>query len=348
MKETMRAAVLQSVGKITYEERPVPQIKDDQVLVRVKSCGICGSDVHYYQHGRIGGFVVDKPIILGHECAGEVVAIGKEVKNLQMGDLVALEPGVPCGRCSFCREGRYNLCPDVVFMATPPYDGAFVEYVAYPARWCFKLQPGMTASTGALIEPLAVGFHAARQGNATVGQSALILGAGCIGLMTLLALKARGVHEVYIADLVDMRLAKATELGATRAIHAGKEDVLAVVRELTGGAGTDLVFETAGAKITAKQTAAAVKRGGQVVMVGMSPEPEISYDFGALMEKEASLHTVFRYHNLYPVCIDAVSRIPLDLDAVITKTFSFNEIPEALDWTVNNRDASVKVVIDFD
>ena len=347
MTDYMQAAVLRSVGDITYEKRPVPEISEDQVLVKIRHCGICGSDVHYYQHGRIGDFIVKNPMVLGHECAGEVVAAGSQVTGLKPGDLVALEPGVPCGVCEFCREGRYNLCPDVVFMATPPYDGAFMEYIAYPARWCYQLLPGMTTVSGALIEPLAVGFHAAGQGHAEVGQSALILGAGCIGLMTILALKTRGVNEIYVSDLVDMRLKKAAELGASHVIHAGEEDVAARIRELTGNKGVDLVFETAGASITTRQTASVVKRGGQVVLVGMAPDPEISYDFSSLMAKEASLSTVFRYHNLYPVCIDAAGRIPLDLDAVVTKTFNFSEIPEAFEWTIANRNDSVKVVIAF-
>ena len=347
MQKDMNVAVLQSTGQIVYEKRPVPAIASDQVLVKIKHCGICGSDVHYYQHGRIGGFVVDKPLVLGHECAGEIAAVGDDVSHLSVGDTVALEPGIPCGQCSFCRSGRYNLCPDVVFLATPPHDGAFMEYLAYPAKWCFKLLPGMSTIAGALIEPLAVGFHAAAQGHAVVGQSALILGSGCIGLMTLLALKARGVHQIFISDLVDIRLQKAAELGAAQAINAGKENVLDVVRKATGDQGVDLVIETAGSKITTRQTADAVKRGGQIVLVGLMPDREISYDFAALMEKEIALNTVFRYHNLYPVCIDAVGRIPLNLETIVTRRFPFDQIPEAFAWTIANRDDSVKVVIEF-
>ncbi|NCC48086.1 MAG: NAD(P)-dependent alcohol dehydrogenase [Clostridia bacterium] len=343
----MKVAVLRKAGQIEYETRPIPEIREDQVLVRMSHCGICGSDVHYYQHGRIGHFIVDQPLVLGHESAGEVTAVGSAVKHLAVGDKVTLEPGVPCGLCDHCRTGRYNLCPDVVFMATPPHDGAFAEYVAWPARWAYRLPGGMSTVSGALIEPLAVGFHAAARGQASVGQSALILGAGCIGLMTLLALKARGVHQVYVTDLVDIRLEKAKELGAAEVIHAGRESVIEKVMELTDGQGTDLVFETAGTEVTTRQTAQAVRRGGRVVLVGLTPDPEITYDFASLMDKEVDLTTVFRYHNLYPTCLDAAARIPLDLERIVTRTFSFDQIPEAFAWTVANRQNSVKVVISW-
>ena len=183
MEGNMKVAVMNGIGKMGYTERPIPVPKDDEVLVKLEYVGICGSDMHYYEMGRIGDYVVEPPFVLGHEPGGTVVEVGKNVTHLKVGDRVALEPGKTCGKCKFCREGKYNLCPDVVFFATPPVDGVFQEYVAHEAALCFKLPDNVSTLEGALIEPLAVGFHAANQGGAHIGQKAVVFGAGCICLL---------------------------------------------------------------------------------------------------------------------------------------------------------------------
>ena len=193
MTGKMKVAVMNGIGKMGYTTRDIPTPKDDEVLVKLEYVGICGSDMHYYETGAIGHYVVKPPFVLGHEPGGTVVEVGSKVKHLKVGDRVALEPGKTCGHCKFCREGQYNLCPDVVFFATPPVDGVFQEYVAHEAALCFKLPENVSTLEGALIEPLAVGFHAANQGGAHAGQTAVVMGAGCIGLMTMMALKAEGV-----------------------------------------------------------------------------------------------------------------------------------------------------------
>ena len=190
--------VMNGIGKMGYTTRPIPTPKEDEVLVKLEYVGICGSDMHYYETGAIGNYVVKPPFVLGHEPGGTVVEVGSAVKHLKVGDRVALEPGKTCGHCKFCREGKYNLCPDVVFFATPPVDGVFQEYVAHEANLCFKLPDNVSTMEGALIEPLAVGFHAANQGGAHAGQTAVVMGAGCIGLVSMMALKAEGVSRVYV------------------------------------------------------------------------------------------------------------------------------------------------------
>ena len=215
MKGEMKVAVMEGIGKMGFTERPIPTPKDDEVLVKLEYVGICGSDLHYYEHGRIGDYIVEPPFVLGHEPGGTVVEVGKNVKHLKAGDRVALEPGKTCGHCEFCKTGRYNLCPDVIFFATPPVDGVFQEYVAHEAGLCFKLPDNVDTMEGALIEPLAVGFHAAKQGGAAMGQTAVVTGSGCIGLVTMMALKALGVDQVYVVDIMQKRLDKAMELGAT-------------------------------------------------------------------------------------------------------------------------------------
>ena len=213
MKGTMKVAVMNGVGKMGYTERPIPQPKDNEVLVKLEYVGICGSDLHFYEAGAIGGHVVKPPFVLGHEPGGTVVEVGRDVKHLKAGDRVALEPGKTCGHCEFCKSGRYNLCPDVIFFATPPVDGVFQEYVAHEADLCFKLPDNVSTLEGALIEPLAVGFHAANQGGAELGQTAVVMGAGCIGLVSMMALRAKGVSKVYVVDIMPKRLEKAMELG---------------------------------------------------------------------------------------------------------------------------------------
>lgn len=343
----MKAAQMIKPGEIKLIEAPIPEVKDNGLLVKIKHVGICGSDVHYYEHGRIGNFVVEKPIVLGHECAGEVTEIGKDVTGFQRGDLVALEPGYTCGKCEFCLTGRYNLCPDVVFMATPPYDGAFCKYVAYPSHMAFKLPKGMDTIEGALIEPLAVGMHSANQGGASLGQSAVILGLGCIGLCTLLSLKAKGVTKIHAVDVIEKRLDKAKELGATTVINGRKEDAVKAILELTGGKGVDMVFETAGNKITTMQTSDLVKRGGTVVLVGMAPDATVPYDFGTLMGKEATIKTVFRYRNIYPTAIEAVANGIIPIKNIVTDTFRLEDTAKAMHYSIENKENIVKAVIEI-
>lgn len=270
MKGKMKVAVMLGIGKMGFEERDIPQPKDDEVLVKLEYVGICGSDLHYYESGAIGDYVVKPPFVLGHEPGGTVVEVGKNVTHLKVGERVALEPGKTCGHCEFCKTGRYNLCPDVVFFATPPVDGVFQEYVAHEAGLCFKLPDNVSTMEGALIEPLAVGFHAARQGGAQAGQVAVVTGAGCIGLVSMMALKAMGVSKVYSVDVMDKRLDKALELGADGVINGSREDAVKKVMELTGGMGCDLVIETAGTEITTRQAVQMTKKGATIVLVGYS------------------------------------------------------------------------------
>ena len=214
---------------------PMPAPKEKQVVVKLEYVGICGSDVHYYENGRIGDFIVDGDFILGHECAGTVVELGEGVKDLKVGDRVALEPGITCGQCEFCKSGRYNLCPDVEFLATPPYHGCLENYIAFPENMCFKLPDNITTKEGALVEPLSVGMHAAKQGKVTLGSSVVILGAGCIGLCTLLACKAFGATDITVVDVIPKRLDYAMKLGATRVINGKDVNTVDEIDKITAG-----------------------------------------------------------------------------------------------------------------
>lgn len=345
MKGKMKVAVMLGIGKMGFEERGIPKAKDDEVLVKLEYVGICGSDMHYYETGAIGDYVVEPPFVLGHEPGGTVVEVGKDVKHLKVGDRVALEPGKTCGHCEFCKTGRYNLCPDVVFFATPPVDGVFQEYVAHKADLCFKLPENVSTLEGALIEPLAVGFHAAIQGDAHLGQRAVVMGAGCIGLVSMMALKARGVSEVYVVDIMEKRLEKALELGATGVMNGAKEDVLERVKELTDGAGMDLVIETAGTEITTRQAIHMAKKGSNIVLVGYSKSGEMTLPMSLVLDKELTFKTVFRYRHIYPMAIDAVAAGKVNLKGIVTDVFGLDEAQKAMDYSVNNKADIVKAVI---
>ena len=345
MKGKMKVAVMLGIGKMGFEERDIPNPKDDEVLVKLEYVGICGSDLHYYETGAIGDYVVNPPFVLGHEPGGTVVEVGKNVKHLKVGDRVALEPGKTCGHCEFCKTGRYNLCPDVVFFATPPVDGVFQEYVAHEADLCFKLPDYVSTLEGALIEPLAVGFHAAIQGEAHLGQRAVVMGAGCIGLVSMMALKARGVSEVYVVDIMEKRLEKALELGATEVINGAKENVLERVKQLTDGAGVDLVIETAGTEITTRQAIHMAKKGSNIVLVGYSKSGEMTLPMSLALDKELTFKTVFRYRHIYPMAIDAVAAGKVNLKGIVTDIFGLDEAQKAMDYSVNNKADIVKAVI---
>ena len=342
-----KGAFMRGTDKMIIKEIEVPEVGEKEVLVQLEYVGICGSDVHYFHHGNCGAYKVnlEEDYMLGHECAGTVVEVGANVKDLKVGDKVALEPGITCGQCEFCKAGKYNLCPDVVFLATPPVQGCYEEYIAFPENMCFKLPENMTTKEGCLIEPLSVGFHAANQGDVQVGESVVILGAGCIGLVTLLACKAHGAGNIIVADIVDARLEKAKELGATHVINSKDVNALEEIARLTGGKGADKVFETAGSPITIAQTAFAVKRGGTITLVGLSAQEEINYNFAQIMDKEATIKSVFRYRNIYPKAIEAVSAGAIDVNGIVTHEFDLEHIQEAFEEAINNKTDLVKAVI---
>lgn len=345
MKGKMKAAVMTGIGKMGFEEREIPKPKANEVLVKLDYVGICGSDLHYYETGAIGDYIVKPPFVLGHEPGGVVVETGTDVKHLKVGDRVALEPGKTCGHCEFCRQGKYNLCPDVIFFATPPVDGVFQDYVAHEADLCFRLPEHVSTLEGALIEPLAVGFHAAIQGDAHLGQKAVVMGAGCIGLVTMMALKARGVSEVYVVDIMEKRLKKALELGADGVINGAREDVEERVMELTDGEGMDLAIETAGTEITARQAVSIVKKGSNIVLVGYSRTGEMNLPMSLVLDKELTFKTVFRYRHIYPMAIDAVASGKVNLKGIVTDIFSLEEVQKAMDYSVNHKADIVKAVI---
>lgn len=339
-----RIAQLIAEQKIEMAVEPMPIASPGEVVVKIEYCGICGSDMHFYQHGRIGKKVAPFPFVLGHECSGYVAQLGEGVTTLAVGDRVALEPGVPCGKCEFCRNGLYNLCPDMRFMAAPPYNGALKNYLTHPADMCFKLPESMTMQEGAMLEPLAVGMHAAKRGDVTMGKSVCILGSGTIGIMTLLAAKALGATKIIISDLVDNRLSKAKQFGADIVVNPQNQDLEQIVMEATDGQGCDIVFETAGSPYTMVDTWKYVKRGGVITVVGNISQ-EVPYSFLEISRREVDIRPVFRYRNIYPLLIEAVSAGKIDLSGIAPREFPFSQSDEAFQYTGNNAQDVIKTLI---
>lgn len=343
--ELMKVAVMTEIGKIEYEQRPVPTPKDDEVLIRLEYVGICGSDLHFFETGRIGDCIATPPFVLGHEPGGVVVKTGAGVTSLSVGDRVALEPGKTCGHCEYCTSGRYNLCPKVEFFATPPYDGVFSEYAVHPASLCFPLPESVSTLEGALIEPLAVGFHAASQGGAKEGRTALVYGAGCIGLCCMMALRAAGVKEIVIVDVLPARLEKARELGCPETVNAADHDAVEQLSRLFGGKGYDLIIETAGTEATTRQAIEIARKGADIVLVGYTKSGEVTLPMSKALDKELTLHTTFRYRYMYPKAIKAVDEGIVDLKNLASHVFEFDNLQYALDQCLTNKSTVLKGVV---
>ncbi|SEW10991.1 L-iditol 2-dehydrogenase [Natrinema salifodinae] len=329
--QPMRAAVLTDPEEFEIEERERPEPDADEVLVKIRNVGICGSDVHYYEHGRIGDFVVENPLVLGHESAGEIVETGANVNGFEAGDRVTLEPGVPCRRCSHCKRGDYHLCPDVTFMATPPHDGAFSEYVAWPTDYTYKLPENISTRAGALCEPLSVGIHACRRGNVGTGDTVLITGAGPIGLLAMEAARAAGATDVIITDIVQSKLEFAKERGADHAVNVAETDLETAINEYTDESGADVVIEASGAEPSVKSTLDGVRRGGNIVFVGLASESEIPLDVVDIINNELDVYGSFRYKNTYSTAVKLLADGVVDVEGIIDFERGLDSIDEAFE-----------------
>ena len=314
-----RAAVLYAPGDLRVEERPVPEPGPREVLVEIAAVGVCGSDVHYYEHGRIGPFVVREPLILGHESAGRVAALGSEVTRHAVGDRVALEPGVPCGRCRECRAGRYNLCRDVRFFATPPIDGAFANYVTIHEDFAFALPDSVSDEAGALMEPLSVGIWACRKASVSPGDRVLVTGAGPIGLLAQQCALAFGATAVTVTDMSEARLELARRTGATATLRAGEE-----LPEV------DALIECSGHPAALAAGVAALRPAGTAVVVGMGPEEDATVPLSLIQSREIWLTGTFRYANTYPTAIALAAEGRVDLEAIITGRYELADAEAAL------------------
>lgn len=345
MDGKMKVCVLTGKQKMEWTERDIPQPGKGELQIKLEYVGVCGSDLHFYQEGQLANWTLDGPLALGHEPGGVVTAIGEGVEGFCIGDKVSIEPAVPCGECEDCRKGRYNLCKNIRMLAIPgERDGVNAEYCIHNANMCYKLPENMDTLEGAMVEPLAVGMHATMLSDATIGENAIVLGSGCIGLCTIMSLKARGVREIYVADVMDKRLEKALELGATRVFNSRRESIEEFAKTLPGG-GADQVYECAGNRITTLQTCRLIRRGGKVTLVGVSPEPVLELDVATLNAMEGTVYSVYRYRNIWPQAIQAISSGMIPVKKVVSHIFDFKDCIEAIDYSLKHKDEVIKSVI---
>ncbi len=319
-----RAAIMYGTHDIRLEEVPVPEPAPREVLVEIEAVGVCGSDVHYYEEGRIGSFVVREPLILGHESMGTIIGLGEEVTKHEVGERVTLEPGVPDGTCRECRAGRYNLCPNVQFFATPPVNGAFTNYVNIHEDFAFALPDGLSDNAGALMEPLSVGIWACRKAKVEAGDHVLVTGAGPIGLLAMQVALAQGATEVTITDVAPERLDMAQKTGATRTINVSEEPLA------DAGVEVDALIECSGNPRALNDGIRCTRPAGIVVVVGMGPGEETSIPLALIQTREITLTGTFRYANTYPAAIELAATGKVDLDAIVTGYYGLEDTEEAL------------------
>jgi D-xylulose reductase len=343
----MQALVLEETKRLQLRDIGIEEMlgpRDVQIAIRV--VGICGSDVHFYQHGRVGPFVVRQPLVLGHEAAGIVVAVGSQVTSLTVGDRVCMEPGIPDPSSKASRHGMYNLDPAVRFWAAPPVHGVLRTSVIHPADFTFKLPDDVSYAEGAMVEPLAVGMHAANKAQIRPGDVAVVIGAGTIGMVTALSALAGGCSRVIISDVMQPKLDLAATFGPITPVNVTHQDLAQVTHELTDGWGVDIVFEASGNGQAAEGVVDLVCPGGRVVFVGMPAEP-IRYDVVAAQIKEVRVEHVFRYAHVYPRALALMGSGRIDVKPMITDTFAFEDSIKAFDFATHMPPTSVKAQIEL-
>ncbi|MDR3212123.1 MAG: NAD(P)-dependent alcohol dehydrogenase [Planctomycetota bacterium] len=343
----MKAVVLEKQGEIKFKDVPmVGQMGPSAIRIKIKNVGVCGSDVHYYTHGRIGHYVVKKPMVLGHEAAGVVVEVGSDVKGFKPGDRVCMEPGIPNGRSRAAKLGLYNLDPDVVFWATPPVDGCLIEEVAHPAEYVYRLPDNVTLAEGAMVEPLAIGLQAAKKARIVPGDVAVVSGAGTIGIMCAISALSGGCSRVFITDAKKEKLAIAASYPGVTAIDITREDALKTVLAATDGWGAEVVIEASGAPAVYPGFAQFACPGGKVVLVGIPVDP-VPFDIALLQSKELEIASVFRYANIYPRAINLIASGKLDVKRLISKVYPFEKSIEAFEHAARLEPDIVKIQIEL-
>jgi D-xylulose reductase len=345
----MKSLVLEQ--KLDLSLRDFPIEKDEvmgphDVRIKLHTVGICGSDVHYYTHGKIGPFEVKAPMILGHEASGTVIECGAAVTTLKPGDRVCMEPGIPDPNSRATRLGMYNIDPAVRFWATPPVHGILRPSCVHPEAFTFKLPDNVSFAEGAMVEPLAVGVHAATKARIRPGDIALVMGAGPIGLVTALAALAAGCARVFVTDIDDAKLEIAASLGPITPINVLKEDMVQRIRQATDGWGVEVVFEATGSPQAAATVFEPLCPGGCVVMIGGQPNP-ISYDAGAAMVREARVENIFRYAHVFPRCVAMLSSGAIDVKPLLTRKFEFNDSVRAFEIAASAPKGDVKMQIEL-
>jgi L-idonate 5-dehydrogenase len=344
----MKSYLLHGKQDLRLEERPIPEVLPHQVLIRVRRVGICGSDVHYFWHGYIGSFVPKRPFALGHEFSGEVVEVGREVQTLRPGQAVAVDPSMPCGTCSYCRGGRYNLCENMKFLGSascdPHLDGAFGEYVPVPAVNCLPIPEALSYGEAAMLEPLSVAVHAVRRAGTVAGQAVLITGAGTIGQLVLIVARAFGADKIVVSDIDAFSREFALQRGAD-AVLDPREATMEKEAMDASAIGFDVVFEATGVPSALSNALRLARRGGTVVQIGSLPA-DVPIPANLIMAKELTVAGSFRSAHEFSMALNLAAAKRIDLRPLITATFPYAELPQAMDLAVLKQN-TIKVQLEL-
>ncbi|KAM7273748.1 hypothetical protein ACFE04_028412 [Oxalis oulophora] len=327
-EEENMAAWLVGIKTLRIQPYQLPPLGPNDVKVKIIALGICGSDVHHYKNMRCANFIVKKPMVIGHECAGIIQDVGNQVNSLAIGDRVALEPGISCRRCNLCKQGRYNLCPEMKFFGSPPTNGSLANKVVHPANLCYKLPDNVSLEEGAMCEPLSVGVHACCRAEIGPETNILIMGAGPIGLIILLVARAFGVPRIVIADVDAIRLSIAKKLGADGTVEVSTDiqdlnDEVAKIQNAMGSR-IDVTFDCVGFNKTMSTALYATRSGGKVCSIGLA-QSEMTLNLTHAAAREVDVIGIFRYRNTWPLCIDMLSSGKIDVKPLITHRFGFSE-----------------------
>ncbi len=340
----MKAAVLTSPHTIEIQERPMPEPGPGQVRIKLAAVGVCGSDVHYYEEGRIGSQVVQYPTLLGHEPSGVVDAVGPGV-TIKHGTRVAIEPASPCRQCELCLAGQYHICPNVKFLGTPPIDGIYAEYHLMPEHCCLPISDNISLVEACLLEPLGVGLHAVSLAEIRLAETIAIFGSGPIGLSTLLAARCTGASRILMTDLVPERLELARSLGADEVFDAGKGDAVQWVHDLTAGRGVDVTFEAAGQQETVTHACSAARRGGRAYLIGIPSVDELNIPMHDCRHRELLMQHVRRSNGEAEKCLPLVASGRINVKPLATHFFPLERITEAFDLVHNYADGVIRAII---
>jgi D-xylulose reductase len=344
----MKALVLERVGELSLRDIEIHQeMGPDDVRIRIHTVGVCGSDVHYYTHGRIGDFIVNAPMVLGHEAAGTITETGANVTHLKPGDRVCMEPGIPDPKSRASRLGIYNVDPAVTFWATPPVNGVLCPETVHPAGFTYKLADNVSFAEGAMVEPFAVGMQAAARAKITPGDTAVVTGCGTIGIMVALAALAGGCSRVLISDISETKLKLAESYGGITGVNLRQVDLIETVNEATEGWGADIVFECSGAPAAIRDLFKVVRPGGTVVLVGLPPEP-VAVDLAAACSRECRIETVFRYANVFDRALALIAAGKVNLKPLVSGTYTFSQSIAAFERAAEGRPEDVKLQIVVD
>ena len=349
MGKFMNAAVLYGKKDLRFEKYEIPVPKSDEMLIKITSNGLCGSDIHFFEDGKLGPFVVDESYIPGHEASGIIIDKGSSViGGLKEGDRVIIEPGIPCRKCKYCKSGRYNLCKDVIFLSAPPVNGTFADYVSVRCDYVHVLPDSVSNEMGALVEPASVAIHAFNRLNIQAGNSLTIFGAGPIGLITLITAKAYGLSEIFIIDIVASRLAAAKEFGAQFAIDNTHGNAVEEIKGVTNGMGTQYVIDTTGSSRACSMAPDIAEAGGKIALVGWPEKSRFVYPVETIIAKELDVVGINRYANTFPRAISMIASGQLDLSPVVSHRFTFDDVCKAFAFAGDNTLSTLKVIINHE